>query len=173
MSTFFPIEISCTCSLSLNCHLVGSFSVTPVGLSLPVFSLSHLDVLFCKSKNQDALSVWIWSDDQMKADWFHWGFQRLWGVYWILRQRKTGSSQIGNHRHQHCAAAASFGRERLNKITVEKSQINSQWRKVGKWKILNHWQSGFWTAARSNGGSKINSPDYWLSAAILNYSRSN
>ena len=45
MSTFFPIEISCTCSLSLNCHLVGSFSVTL--LDFPsLFFLSQI-LAFC------------------------------------------------------------------------------------------------------------------------------
>ena len=47
-------------------------------------------------------------------------------------KKDSVSSQIGNHRHQHCAAAAaaSFGREKWDKFTVEKSQINLQWRKV-------------------------------------------
>ena len=36
-------------------------------------------------------------------------------------KKDSVSSQIGNHRHQHCAAAASFGREKSDKFTVEKS----------------------------------------------------
>ena len=48
-------------------------------------------------------------------------------------KKDSASSQIGNHRHQHCAAAAaaSFGREKSDKFTVEKNQINSQRRRIG------------------------------------------
>ena len=94
MSTFFPIESHCSSSLSLNSHLVCLFlsPPSPCWTFPPCLLLkSWHSHLFCESKNSDALSVWIWSDDQLKADWFHWRFQRLWGVYWILRQRNRQS----------------------------------------------------------------------------------
>ena len=115
MSIFFPIERRCSSSLSLNCRPVCLF-LSPLSpcwvFPSCKFLKSWRSYLFCESQNSDALSVWIWSDDQMKADWFHWRFQRLWGVYWILRQGETASSQIGNHRHQQSAAAESFAREK-------------------------------------------------------------
>ena len=123
-----------------------SFSVTPSPCwTFPpcLFLKSWHSHLFCESKNSDALSVWIWSDDQLKADWFHWRFQRLWGVYWILRQRNRQSPRPTLLR----CSRKSFAREKWDFEAALAIRIV---RRPGQ-----------------TDRSKINSPDYWMSAVIL------
>ena len=151
MSTFFPIKMCFTCSLSLNFPLT---SVTQ-GWSFPpsLFLKSWHSHMFCESKNSDALSVSFWSDESRLISL---------KIPTVMRSlldpaAETASSQIGNHRHQHSAASAAplFGEG--------KSQMD------GRLQILRIEPPAIRILKRpgQTNRSKINSPDYWLSAAIL------
>ena len=99
-----------TCSLSLNCHPVSLFLSPLSPCWTPRPPPVYVSNLECESKNQDALSVPARSDDQMKADWFRIEDSNGYEEFIGSCGKDAVSSQMGNHRHQHCAAASSEGK---------------------------------------------------------------
>ena len=152
MSTFFPIEMCFTCSLSLNCHPVSLFlsPLSPRVSLFPPLYFSNLDTLICfvNQKFRCALCVILirWKPTDFIED--SNGYEEFIGSCGrdgLLSNRQSPTPTLC------CISSPSFwwGNGRLQILRIEPPAI----------RILKR--------PGQTDRSKINSPDYWLSAAIL------